>query len=83
MEEECAEILKDFFRNMRRKKMNGISLTEAVTDDQLRRIAAIADSIWHEYFPCILTEGQIDYMVEKFCSFNAMKNNTIPVPGRI
>ena len=75
MEEECAEILRDFFRNMRRKKMNGISLTEAVTDDQLRRIAAIADSIWHEYFPCILTEGQIDYMVEKFCSFNAMKKN--------
>lgn len=52
-----------------------IKLVEAKTDDQLKRVAAIADHIWHEYFPCILTEGQIDYMVDKFCSFKAMKEN--------
>lgn len=52
-----------------------IKLVEAKTDDQLERVAAIADHIWHEYFPCILTEGQIDYMVDKFCSFKAMKEN--------
>lgn len=76
MAEECEEILKDFFKNMRRKrKMNSVVLTEALTDDQLKRIADIADEIWHEYFPCILTQGQIDYMVDKFCSFDAMKEN--------
>ena len=74
MEDECAGILKEFFKNRRRSKMD-IKLVEAKTDDQQERVAAIADHIWHEYFPCILTEGQIDYMVDKFCSFKAMKEN--------
>lgn len=75
MEEECAAVLKDFFREMRGKKMDSIKIVKAESDDQLGRIAAIADEIWHEYFPCIISEGQIDYMVEKFCSFEAMKEN--------
>mgnify|MGYP000009481249 FL=1 len=42
MEEECAGILKEFFKNRRRSKMD-IKLVEAKTDDQLERVAAIAD----------------------------------------
>ncbi len=75
MEEECAGLLKDFFREMRKNKIDTIKLVRAESDDQLRRIAAIADEIWHEHFPSILSSGQIDYMVEKFCSFEAMKDN--------
>lgn len=75
MEEECAALLRDFFREMRNRKMDQIKIVRAESDDQLRRVAAIADGIWHEYFPCIISEGQIDYMVEKFCSFEAMKEN--------
>lgn len=75
MEEECSGALKLFFSQMRKRKMNDIKLVKAETDDQLNRIAAIADKIWHEFFPCIISEGQIDYMVEKFCSFEAMKEN--------
>lgn len=75
MEEECAELLKKFFGEMRRRKVNNINLIEAKTDDQLKRVAAIADEIWHEFFPCIISDGQIDYMVKKFCSFEAMKKN--------
>lgn len=75
MEEECAALLRNFFREMRNGKMNAIKLVKAESDDQMKRIAAIADEIWHEYFPCLLTSGQIDYMVEKFCSFKAMKEN--------
>lgn len=75
MEEECAALLRNFFRKMRNGKMNAVKLVKAESDDQMKRIAAIADEIWHEYFPCLLTEGQIDYMVEKFCSFKAMKEN--------
>lgn len=55
--------------------MNNIKLVQAQTDDQLRRIAAIADEIWHEYFPCLLSGEQIDHMVKKFCSFEAEKEN--------
>ena len=32
----------------------------------------MADVVWHEYFPCILTDAQIDYMVERFQSEAAM-----------
>ena len=37
-----------------------------VEPQELQQLAALADEIWHEYFPCILSEGQIDYMVEQF-----------------
>lgn len=75
MEDECAGTLKIFFRELRNKKMDTIKLVKAESDDQLKRIAKIADDIWHEYFPGIISTGQVDYMVEKFCSFDAMKEN--------
>ena len=39
---------------------------------ELRRVAELADEIWHECFVDIISEGQIDYMVEKFQSLEAM-----------
>lgn len=39
---------------------------------ELREIAELADEIWHECFVGIISEGQIDYMVEKFQSLDAM-----------
>ncbi|MCI7351304.1 MAG: GNAT family N-acetyltransferase [Ruminococcus sp.] len=49
-------------------------MIKADTDEQLLTVSRLADEIWHEYFPCILTAEQIDYMVEKFQSFPAMKS---------
>lgn len=46
---------------------------EYTTDEQLTALADAADKIWHECFPGIISDGQIDYMVEKFQSFDAMK----------
>lgn len=45
---------------------------EMVKRDGLPALAAMADTVWHEFFPCILTAGQIDYMVEKFQSQAAL-----------
>lgn len=39
----------------------------------LSEVADMADEIWHEYFPCILTDEQIDYMVDRFQSERAMR----------
>lgn len=39
---------------------------------ELRKVAELADVIWHECFPGIITTAQIDYMVEKFQSLEAM-----------
>ncbi len=41
-------------------------------DDQIEALAALADSIWHEYWPDIISPEQTDYMVEKFQSKDAI-----------
>lgn len=43
-----------------------------VKEEEMPCLAELASRVWHEYFPCILTEEQIDYMVERFQSLNAM-----------
>ncbi len=40
----------------------------------LDKLADLASEIWHEFFPIILSDEQIDYMVDKFQSKNAMLN---------
>ena len=42
--------------------------------ENLKELASLASAIWHEYWTCILSPEQIDYMVENFQSENAMKN---------
>lgn len=42
--------------------------------NDIKELASLASSIWHEYWTCILTPEQIDYMVEKFQSEKAIKN---------
>lgn len=39
---------------------------------ELREVAELANEIWHECFVDIISEGQIDYMVNKFQSLRAM-----------
>ena len=42
------------------------------TPEQIRTLAALADEVWHEFFVCILTPQQIDYMVDRFQSEHAL-----------
>ena len=41
---------------------------------QIIELSILADEIWHEYWTCILSNEQIDYMVEKFQSYNAINH---------
>ena len=43
-----------------------------VTLDKIKELAELSSEIWHEYWPCILSDEQIDYMVDKFQSEHAM-----------
>lgn len=45
-----------------------------VKKEEIRSLAQLASEIWHEYWPCILSEEQINYMVEKFQSEEAIEN---------
>lgn len=42
------------------------------TDAEIEILSKLADEIWHEYWTVILSLAQIDYMVEKFQSKNAI-----------
>ena len=43
------------------------------TDEEINILADLASSIWKEYWPKLLSPAQIDYMVAKFQSYNAIK----------
>ncbi len=45
-----------------------------VEDQNIDVLAGLASEIWHEYWVEILSPAQIDYMVEKFQSSHAIKN---------
>lgn len=53
--------------------MKKIRIIPAVNDAEILGVASLAEEIWHEYFPPIIGEEQVDYMVEKFQSFDALK----------
>lgn len=74
MKDESEALLKSFFSELRRRrKMSKTKLTEVVTEEQIRLAAELADEIWHEWFPSILSAEQIDYMVDKYQSEKAIK----------
>ena len=50
-----------------------ITFSEVRNDDDLRILADLASTIWHEYFPGIITDLQVDYMVEKYQSYDAVR----------
>ena len=43
-----------------------------VKKEEVKELADLASEIWHEYWPSLLSEEQIDYMVDKFQSENAI-----------
>lgn len=53
--------------------LKNFAIEEIKTDEELTELAEFANDVWHEFFPGIITVEQIDYMVEKFQSYNAMK----------
>lgn len=51
-----------------------IMIKKADDLSELQSIARLADEIWHECFVGIITVEQIDYMVDKFQSYEAILN---------
>lgn len=45
-----------------------------VLSKDVKELSKLADEIWHQHFPCILTDEQIDYMVYNFQSEQAMNS---------
>lgn len=53
-------------------KSETMMIRKIETAEDIARLAAMADEVWHEFFVEILSPAQIDYMVEKFQSVAAL-----------
>ncbi|MDF2541103.1 MAG: GCAxxG family protein [Herbinix sp.] len=67
----CAKLVKEAAEIIERMLLT-VDFEEADTDDKIKAIAELATAIWHEHFVTIISEDQINYMVEKFQSIKAI-----------
>jgi len=49
-----------------------LEFKQVSTDEEIALLARIADDIWHEYWPGMLSYAQVDYMVDMFQSVPAL-----------
>lgn len=49
-----------------------MEIEKVVTDEQVKFTASLANEIWHQHFKGIISDLQIEYMLEKFQSYDAM-----------
>ncbi|MEJ2323037.1 MAG: GNAT family N-acetyltransferase, partial [Gammaproteobacteria bacterium] len=46
---------------------------QVVNDRQIETVAGLAAEIWRQHYPAIISRQQIDYMVERFQSRDAIR----------
>lgn len=56
------------------EKLEDLRIVPADTAEPLHNIEALADDIWHEHFTPILGEKQVDYMLEKYQTVDAIND---------
>mgnify|MGYP002624586319 CR=1 FL=1 len=49
-----------------------MSFEQVKTEEQIKKLAETANIVWHEAYEGIVSVSQIDYMIEKFQSFNSI-----------
>lgn len=81
-ERPCVELVGDAVevleRYLLREKYQGgeppeLFIQKVEQEKELQEVAELATNIWHEYFPSILSKEQIDYMVDRFQSKDAIQ----------
>ena len=55
--------------------MNNISVKTAQSDSDIELIEALAEKIWNQHYTPIIGKNQVDYMLDKFQSCEAMKDD--------
>ena len=46
--------------------MDDLRILPVTNEELILNVATMAEEIWHEYFPALISEEQIDYMLENF-----------------
>lgn len=49
-----------------------INIAPALSAVEIGMLSAVAQDIWNEYFPSLISQDQIDYMLDKFLSQRAL-----------
>lgn len=57
--------------------MDELMIIPAAYDGDLNTIAELAEDIWPEHYTDIIGEEQVDYMIEKFQSYEALVDQTV------
>lgn len=57
--------------------MQNYKITEVKTKEQIAEVARIAFLVWHEHYASILSKEQIDYMIDKFQSVEAVEQQIL------
>ena len=67
-----ASVMEDKIRERYRWGNMELKFIKVSSKDDIKILAKIANEVWHQHFTSILTLDQIDYMVDKFQSEQAM-----------
>lgn len=54
-----------------------VTFNKITTNQEVVVLANLASTIWHEFFVSILSDDQISYMVDKFLSYKAIKEQQL------
>lgn len=68
----CDQLVKDVAGILERALYN-VDIVVVSTENQMEEVATLADSIWHEHYDSMIGSDQVNYMIEKFQSVEAMK----------
>ncbi len=69
----CEQLVMDAAEVIQRVLYN-LSIISVMTKEQIREVSELAEEVWHEHYDSIIGKEQVNYMIEKFQSEVAMKD---------
>ena len=72
----CAQIIEDIILKPKKERSH-VDFMKVNSPDEVIRVADIADVVWREHYKDILSEEQIEYMIDKFQSPSAIRSQMV------
>ena len=72
----CAQIIEDIILKPKKERSH-VDFMKVNSPEEVVRVADMADSVWRSHYGDILSEDQIDYMIDKFQSPSAITSQMV------
>jgi C_GCAxxG_C_C family probable redox protein len=69
----CEQLVKDA-ADIIERVLYAITFVPVMTKDRIGEVSEIAEEIWHEHYDAMIGKEQVDYMIDRFQSIEAMKD---------